>query len=77
MNGVNFEKLVTLVWQNIAKTFAIGKSIAVKIIHNFCDEIVRIFPNFIKFPQNQKETATAMEFFKRHCSCKIPQSVGA
>ena len=33
--------------------------------------------NFVKFPQSQIETATAMELFKSDCNCKIPQTVGA
>ena len=59
---------------SVAKTFAIVKSTAVKITHN---EIVRISSNFIKFPQSQIETATAMELFKSDCNCKIRQTVGA
>ena len=62
---------------SVAKTFAIVKSTAVKITHNLYDETVRISSNFIKFPQNQIETATAMELFKSDCDCKIRQTVGA
>ena len=62
---------------SVAKTFAIGKSTAVKIAHDFCDEIVWKSSNFIKFPQSQTESATGMKLFKSDCNCKIPQTVGA
>ena len=38
-------------FRSVAKTLAIGKSSSVKITHDFCDEIVRISSNLIKFPQ--------------------------
>ena len=62
---------------SVAKMFASGRSTAVKVTHAFCDEIIRMSSNFIKFAQSQIETATAMELFKSDCNCKIPQTVGA
>ena len=56
--------------------FAICKSIAVKITHDFCDTIIRISSNFIKLLQSQIEKTTAMELFKSDCNCKVSQKVG-
>ena len=76
--GVTLWRLATgNYFRSVAKTFAIGKSTGVKIIHEFCDEIVRISSNFIKFLQSQIETGTATELFKSDCNGKIPQTVSA
>ena len=56
--GVTFWCLATgNSFRSATKMFAIGKSTAVKITHTFCNEIVRISSNFIKFPQSQIEVA--------------------
>ena len=64
-------------FRSVAKTFATGKSTAVKITHNFCDEIVRISSNLKQLPQTLIETATTMELFKTGCNSQIPQTVSA
>ena len=53
---------------SVVKTFATGKLTAVKITHNFCDEIVRISSNLKKLPQTQIQAATAMKLFKTGCN---------
>ena len=79
--GVALWRLVTgNSFRSVSKMFAISKSTAVKLTHNFCDEIVQISSNFIKLPQSQIETATAMKLYKLYksdCNCKIPQTVVA
>ena len=75
--GVALWRLVSRnIFCSVAKTIAIGKSTVVKITHDFCDVVVRISSNFIKFPQSQIEATTAMELFKSNSNCKIPQTVG-
>ena len=59
-------------FRSVAKTFAIGKSTAVKITREFCKEFCRTASAFIKFPRNPLETAKAI-----HCHCTIPQALGA
>ena len=64
-------------FRSVAKTFAVGKSTAVKITREFCTEMRRLAPLFIKFQSNRRETVQAIEQFKLDYSCKIPQAVGA
>ena len=64
-------------FRSVAKTFAVGKSTAVKILREFCTEIARLSPQFIKFPSNRRENAQAIEKFKLCYEPKLPQVVGA
>ena len=61
----------------ISKAFAIGKSTTVTITREFCTEIFRLFPQFIKFPISVLETVKAIDNFKQDCDCKISQILGA
>ena len=63
-------------WCN-AKTFAIGKSIAVKISKDFYSALSHQFCTCIKFPDSAVATKHAIETFKVGHNCKIPQSLGA
>ena len=60
-------------FRTIAKTFAIGKSTAVQISKEFCAEMLRLSPLYIKFPSSRRKTAQAIEEFKRDYECEIPQ----
>ena len=60
-----------------AKTFATGKSIAVKISKDFCSALRQQFCTCIKFPDSAVATKHAIETFKVDYNCKIPQSLGA
>ena len=64
-------------FRSVAKTFAIGKSTAVKITREFGKEFDRTASAFIKFPRNPLETAKAIQSFKQNCHCTIPQALGA
>ena len=64
-------------FRTTAKTFAVGKSTAVPITHDFCSEIQRLLSGFIKFPNTKRETAEAIEKFRILCPCQIPQALGA
>ena len=61
----------------IAKTFAIGKSTAVKISKDFCSLLRLQSCTCIKFPDSAVATKHAIETFKPDYNCKIPQSLGA
>ena len=80
--AIPIEKRVAVVlwllsFRTVSKTFAIGKSTAVTITCEFCTEIFRLSPQFIKFPISQLETAKAIENFKQDCNCKIPPALRA
>ena len=64
-------------FRTISKTFAVGKSTAVQIHREFCRELNRLAPTFIKFPRNGRETSSEIEKVKADFKCKIPQAVGA
>lgn len=64
-------------FRTVSKTFAVGKSTAVSITREFCREMRRLAPNFIKFPANRRDTAQAIEQFKLDYSCQISQAIGA
>lgn len=64
-------------FRTIAKTFAIGKSTAVQITKEFCAEMLRLSPRYIKFPSSRRETAEAIEKFKGDYGCEIPQVMSA
>ena len=64
-------------FRSIAKTFAIGKSTALKITKEFCLEMKRKAPHYIKFPKTRLETSECIEKFRISTNCKIPQVVGA
>ena len=64
-------------FRSVAKTFAVAKSTAVKISREFCTEIARLSPQFIKFPSSRRENAQAIEKFKLCYEPKLPQVVGA
>ena len=64
-------------FRTIAKTFAIGKSTAVQISKEFCAEMLRLSPLYIKLPSSRRKTARAIEEFKRDYECEIPQVMSA
>ena len=61
----------------IVKTFAIGKSTAVKISKDFCSLLRLQSCTCNKFPDSAVATKHAIETFKADYNCKIPQSLGA
>ena len=64
-------------FRTVAKTFAVGDSTAVQITKEFCLELTRLSPRFIKFPQTRRDTAKAIEEFKMDYQTEFPQVVGA
>ena len=63
-------------FRSVAKTFAVAKSTAVKISREFCTEIARLSPQFIKFPSSRRENAQGIEKFKLCYEPKLPQVAG-
>ena len=61
----------------VAKTFAVGKSTAVAITHEFCRALIQIGDQFISFPTSAVEVGDGIENFKQDVNCKIPQVIGA
>ena len=64
-------------YRTVSKVFGISKAVCIKITQDFRDEIVRIASEFIKFPKNGPDTATAIQHFKEFADCRIPQVMGA
>ena len=64
-------------FRTVSKAFAIRKLTAVTITREFSAETFRLFPQFIKFPISQLETARTIKNFKQVCNSKIPQALGA
>ena len=62
-------------YRSTAAVFGVGKSTAVQITNTFCNSIVKVAGNLIKFPKTERETAIAIEKFSE--VCKIPQVIGA
>ena len=60
-------------YRTIATNFGVEKSTCVQITNNFCEAICRL--EYIKFPVNMRETATAIAAFKDESD--FPQAVGA
>ena len=44
-------------FRTISKVFGIGKSIVIKLVNELISELVRMSPEFIKFPKTTLETA--------------------
>ena len=64
-------------YQCIAKTFAIGKSTAVKISKDFRSALRLQSCTYIKFSDSAGAAKCAIEMFQADYNCKIPQSLGA
>ena len=64
-------------FRTTAKTFAVGKSIAVQITRDFCSEIERLGSEFIKCSNTRTETAKVIEKFRILCRYQIPQALSA
>lgn len=64
-------------FRTTAKTFAVGKSTAVTITHEFCKALVEIQDDFISFPVTPLEVGEAIEKFRSDVQCEIPQAIGA
>ena len=88
MSGESFRELVALLaclwrlaaensYRSIAKTFAIGKSITVKISKDFCSTLRLQSCTYIKIPNSAVATKHAIETFKADYNCKVSQSLGA
>ena len=64
-------------FRSIAKTFAVGKSTATQICHEFCETLTLLANEFIRFPHTAVEVGEAIANFKDDVNCKIPQVFGA
>ena len=76
--GVGLRRLSTgSSFRTISKVFGIGKSIVIKLVNELISELVRMSPEFIKFPKTTLETAAKIRSFRDFTGCKIPQVLGA
>ena len=64
-------------YRTISKVFGIGKATVIAICRDFNNELTRVAHQFINFPENGRETGTAIQSFQRFCNCVIPQVLGA
>ena len=85
-NAITVEKRVAVaIWRlstgnsyrTVSKVFGIGKSTVIKITKSFVKELIKLAPQFIKFPKTTYDTANAIQLFKIFCSCELPQVLGA
>ena len=61
----------------ISTVFGIGKSTVIKLVNELISELVRMSPEFIKFPKTTLETGAKIRSFRDFTGCKIPQVLGA
>ena len=61
--------------RSMAAVFGVGKSSAVQITREFCVIMSQSARRYIKMPNNNRETAIAIEKFSEHCV--LPQVIGA
>ena len=61
----------------ISKVFGIGKSTVIKLVNKLISELVRMSPEFMKFPETTLETGAKIRSFCNFTGCKIPQVLGA
>ena len=64
-------------FRTISKEFGIGKSTVIKLVNEIICELVRMSPEFIKFPKTALETGTKIRSFYYFTGCKIPQVLRA
>ena len=64
-------------FRTISKVFGIGKSAVIKLVNELISELVRMSPEFIKFPKTTLETGAKIRSFRDFTGCKIPQVLGA
>ena len=64
-------------FRTISKVFGIGKSTVIKLVNELISELVRMSPEFIKFPKTTLETGAKIRSFRDFTGCKIPQVLGA
>ena len=62
-------------FRSTAAVFGVGKSSAVQITKEFCVIMSQSARHYIKMPNNERETAIALENFSEHC--ELPQVIGA
>ena len=60
-------------FRTISKAFAIGKSTVIKLVNELISELVRLSPEFIKFPNTTVETGAKIRSFCDFTGCKILQ----
>ena len=76
--GVGLWRLSTgTSFRTISKVFGIGKSTVIKLVNELISELVRMSPEFIKFPKTTLETGAKIRSFRDFTGCKIPQVLGA
>ena len=74
--GVGLQRLLTgNTFRTISKVFGIGKSTVIKLVNELISELVRMSPEFIKFPKTTSETGAKISFCD-FTGCKIPQVLG-
>ena len=61
----------------ISKVFGIGKSTVITLVNELISELVRMSPEFIKFPKTALETGSKIRSLRDFTGCKIPQVLGA
>ena len=64
-------------FRTISKEFGIGKSTVIKLVNEIISELVRMSPEFIKFPKTTLKTGTKIRSFYYFTGCKIPQVLRA
>ena len=62
-------------FRTISKVFGIGKSTVIELVNELISELVRMSPEFIKFPKTTSETGAKISFCDI-TGCKIPQVLG-
>ena len=76
--GVGLQRLLTgNTFRTISKVFGIGKSTVIKLVNELISELVRMSPEFIKFPKTTLEIEAKIKGFCNFTVCKIPQVLGA
>ena len=76
--GVELWRLLTgNLFRTVSKVFGIGKSIVIKLVNELISELVRMSPEFIKFPKTTLETGAKIRSFCNITGCKISQVLGA
>ena len=64
-------------FRTISKVFGIGKSTVIKLVNELISEVVRMAPEFIKFPKTTSEIGAKIRSFCDFTGCKISQVLGA
>ena len=60
-------------FRTISKVFETGKSTVIKLVNKLISELVRMSPEFIKFPKTTLETGAKFRRFCDFTGCKTPQ----